>query len=101
MKGNPGSGPEISVQSIHVTPMWNPGRESDFNSSERILKILQDGGAKLLAEAVEKELKFRELKGKTPLFSFAVIAHGIIVNENLCQAHKSLTRAIIGSMLVV
>ena len=86
---------------IHVTPMWNPGRESDFNSSERIRKILEDGGAKLLAEAVEKELRFRELKGKTPLSSFAVIAHGIIVNENLCQAHKSLTRAIIGSMLVV
>ena len=52
---------------IHVTPMWNPGRESDFNSSERIRKILQDGGAKSLAEAVEKELRFRELKGKTGL----------------------------------
>jgi hypothetical protein len=86
---------------IHVTPMWNPGREKDFNSSERILKILQEGGTKLLAEAVEKGLRFRELKGKTTLSSFAVIAHGIIVNENLCQAHKSLTRAIIGSMLVV
>jgi len=50
-----------------MTPMWNPGQERDFNSSERILKILQDEGPKLLAEAVEKELRFRELKGKTGL----------------------------------
>ena len=41
--------------------------EAVFNSPERILKILEDGGGKLLAEAVEKELKFRELKGKTGL----------------------------------
>ena len=52
---------------IHVTPMWNPGREKDFNSSGRILKILQDGGTKLLSEAVEKGLRFREMKGKTGL----------------------------------
>jgi hypothetical protein len=91
----------MPAMAIHGTPMWNPGQEKDFNSPERILKILQDGGTKLLSEAVEKEFKFQELKGKTLLSSFAVIAHGIIVNENLCQAHKSLTRAIIGSMLVV
>ena len=74
---------------IHVTPMWNPGRESDFNSSERIRKILEDGGAKLLAEAVEKELRFRELKGKTPLSSFDVFACGLIVNENQCRHRKT------------
>jgi hypothetical protein len=52
---------------VHVTPMWKPTQDKDFNSSERILKILQDGGARLLPEAVEKELRFRELKGKTGL----------------------------------
>jgi hypothetical protein len=56
---------EKAVLAIHVTPMWDPGREKDFNSSERILKLLQDGGTKLLSEAVEEELRFRELKGKT------------------------------------
>jgi len=57
----------MPAMAIHVTPMWNPGRDKDFNSPERILKILQDGGNKSLPEAVEKELKFRELKGKTGL----------------------------------
>jgi hypothetical protein len=33
----------MPAMAIHVTPMWNPGQEMDFNSSERILKILQDG----------------------------------------------------------
>jgi hypothetical protein len=47
--------------------MKSPGKDSDFNRSELILKILQDGGNKLLAEAVEKELRFQELKGKTGL----------------------------------
>jgi hypothetical protein len=32
--------------------MWNPGPELDFNSPDRILKILEDGGTGLLAEAV-------------------------------------------------
>jgi len=45
--------------------MWNPTQDRDFNSSERIRKILQDGGTELLPEAVEKELSFREIKGKT------------------------------------
>ena len=47
-----------------MTPMWNAGQDRDFNSPERIPKILQDGGTKLLSEAVEKEPRFRELKGK-------------------------------------
>ena len=84
VKEDPGSGPEISVQSIHVTPMWNPGRDGDFNSSERILKILQDGGTKLLPEAVEKELKLQEIKGKTGLgyyFSITDKAPGIKAGE--------------------
>ena len=55
----------MPAMAIHVTPMWNPGQEKDFNSSESILKILQDGGNKLLSEAVEKEVRLRELKGRT------------------------------------
>jgi hypothetical protein len=64
---DPESGLVISVQVIHVTPMWNPGPEKDFNSPERIRKILEDGGTRLLADAVEKELKLQELKGRTGL----------------------------------
>ena len=59
-----GSSLEISVSAIYFTPMWNPTQDRDFNSSERIRKILQDGGTQLLPEAVEKELSFREIKGK-------------------------------------
>jgi hypothetical protein len=58
---------KLPAMAIHVTPMWNPGPEKDFNSPERILKILEDGGTSLLPDAVEKELKFQELKGKTGL----------------------------------
>ena len=47
--------------------MWNPGKDRDFNGSERIKKILEDGGTRLLAEAVENELKLQEIKGKTGL----------------------------------
>jgi hypothetical protein len=57
----------MPAMAVHVTPMWNPGPEVDFNSPERIRKILEDGGTRLLAEAVEKELKLQELKGKTGL----------------------------------
>jgi len=57
----------MPAMAIHVTPLWNPGQEKDFNSPERILKILQDGGARLLPEAVENELRLRELKGKPGL----------------------------------
>ena len=52
---------------IRVTPLWNPGQEKDFNSPERILQILDESGTELLSEAMEKELSFRELKGKTGL----------------------------------
>jgi hypothetical protein len=55
----------MPAMAVHVTPMWNPGQERDFNSPERILNIFQDAGGKLLAEAVEKGLRFRDLKGKT------------------------------------
>ena len=64
--------------------MWNPGKDRDFNGSERIKKILEDGGTRLMAEAVEKELKFRELKGKTGLgyyFSITDKAPGIKAGE--------------------
>jgi len=60
--------------------MRNPGQERDFNSPERILKILQEGGTQLLAEPVEKELRFRELKGKTGLG---------YVKKPQCPARKS------------
>jgi hypothetical protein len=33
----------MPAMAIHVIPMWNLGRERDFNSSERNLKIVQDG----------------------------------------------------------
>jgi hypothetical protein len=35
---------KMPAMAIHVTPMWNPGVEKDFKSSERILKILENGG---------------------------------------------------------
>jgi hypothetical protein len=55
----------LPAMAVHLTPMWNPGREKDFNSPERIRKILKDAGTGLLSEAQEKELRFQELKGKT------------------------------------
>ena len=51
---------------VHLTPMWNPGLEQDSNSPERILKILQDG-ERDYSLSCGKELRFRELKGKTGL----------------------------------
>jgi hypothetical protein len=91
----------MPAMAIHVTPMWNPGQERDFNSSERILKILQDGGNKLLPEAVEKELRFQELKGKTGLgyyFSITDKAPAIKAGEYKYMSQGGIP---VGSLLVM
>ena len=91
----------MPAMAIHVTPMWNPGRDKDFNSPERILKILQDGGNKSLPEAVEKELKFRELKGKTGLgyyFSITDKAPAIKAGEYKYMSQGGIP---VGNLLVM
>jgi hypothetical protein len=56
---------KLPASDILVTPIWNPQQEEGFNSAERIRKILEEGGRGALAESVEKDLNFREFKGKS------------------------------------
>jgi hypothetical protein len=69
-KGDPGPTivfkPEkMPSSAIVVTPIWSLRQEEGFNSGQRIRKILEEGGRGVLAESVEKELTFHEVKGKS------------------------------------
>jgi hypothetical protein len=69
-KGDPGPTivfrPEkMPASDIVVTPIWSLQQEEGFNSGQRIREILEEGGRGALAESVEKELNFREIKGKS------------------------------------
>ncbi|MEW6665619.1 MAG: hypothetical protein AB1512_10430 [Thermodesulfobacteriota bacterium] len=55
----------VPASAVHITPVWSPQEDPSFNSPERIRKLVEEAGKALLAEALEKELAIREIKGKS------------------------------------
>jgi hypothetical protein len=69
-KGDPGPTivfrpEEMPASDILVTPVWSHQQEEGFNSGQRIRQMLERGGRDALAESLEKELNFHEIKGQS------------------------------------